>query len=200
MFVCGIREFFEFKSFLITSIRILLCKNLNVIPEKIKATTRNMEFASSASSVYGLTATQALSQNLPKKKRRILKDSLPTSVINTEIIQEVHLKLSSHEEAMEKATTVSSESYPLTSSKEKIHPLLSNSVTKTTAATTNNPLSQVKLTVESDQDLDGLFSDDSEEDGDWDNAITVDNEIMNNLKKLFDVLDRLPPVQMRTYL
>jgi hypothetical protein len=70
-------------------------------------------------------------------------------------------------------------------------------VTKTTAATTNNPLSQVKLTVESDQDLDGLFSDDSEEDGDWNNAITVDNEIMNNFKKLFDVLDRLPPVQMR---
>ena len=94
---------------------------------------------------------------------------------------------------MEKATTVSSESYPLTSSKEKNHPLLSNSVTKTTAATTNNPLSQ----VESEQDLDGPFSDDSEEFGDWDNAIAVDNEIMNNFKKLFDVLDRLPPVQMR---
>ena len=173
-----------------------ICKNLNGIPEKIKATTRNMEFASSASSIYGLTASlQAKSQN-PPKKRRTVKDSLPKLVINTEIIPEVNLKLSSpHEEAMK--ATVSSESYPLTSSKEKYHPQLSNSVTKTTVATTNKPLSQVKLIVESDQDLDGTFPDDSEEDGDWENAITVDNETMNNFKKLFDVLDTLPPVQMR---
>ena len=48
---------------------------------------------------------------------------------------------------VERAKSVS-ESYPsLTSLKEKNHPLLLNSVMKTTAVTTNNPLSQVILIV-----------------------------------------------------
>ena len=158
----------------------------------MKATTRSIKFASSASCIYGLT----VSHN-PPKKRRMRKGSLPQSAINTETIQEVQLKLSSPDEAeaMEKSP---SESYPQTSLKEKTHNLLSESVTNNSVATTNKTLSQVKLIAESDQDLVGPFSDDSdEEDGDWDNAIMVDNETMNNFKKLFDVIDGLPPVQRR---
>lgn len=44
------------------------------------------------------------------------------------------------------------------------------------------------------QDLDGS---DSEEDGVWDHAITVDNETAKSFKKLLAILDSFPPVQWK---
>ena len=62
------------------------------------------------------------SQN-PSKKRRMMKVTLLRSSINTEIVQEVNFKFSSLEESVKRAKSVS-ESCPLSSSKEKNHPLV----------------------------------------------------------------------------
>ena len=56
-------------------------------------------------------------------------------------------------------------------------------ITKTTVATVTTATNQKKRTIKKESD--------SEEDGDWENAITVDKKTMNTFEKLFDILDTL---------
>jgi 1,4-alpha-glucan branching enzyme len=83
--------------------------------------------------------------------------------------------------------------------KERKNPQLSNSATNTSATHTElspfkkqkilcNNHSQVNKTLEN---TDSCSEDSGEEDGDWNNAISVDRETLNNKEKFFLLLDSL---------
>jgi hypothetical protein len=89
-------------------------------------------------------------------------------------------------------------SYQACFQKERTNPKLSNSATNASAThpelspfkkqkILRNNHSQVKKTLENADSC----SEDSEEDGDWNNAFTVDRETANNKEKLFLLLDAL---------
>jgi hypothetical protein len=102
-----------------------------------------------------------------------------TTALLIPMVQEVPVKLISSNEINKSVP------YQALSQKESIHPQLSIKI-----FTELPPLKKQKRVPETLENIDSL-SEDSEEDGDWNNAITVDRETANNKEKLFTLLHAL---------